>query len=83
VDDRAASAGVLVPARVSGWTEGSPRDLLSQRRLSFPAIIDTISEQLRTYEQQTGQTAWDFAPQLLEDVRFIEQLIEFANPFRS
>ena len=47
--------------------------------LGFPAIIDAICEQLRTYEQQTGQTAWDLAPQLLEDDRFIEQLVEFAK----
>jgi hypothetical protein len=47
--------------------------------LGFPAIIDAICEQLRTYEQQTGQTAWDLAPQLIEDDRFIEQLVEFAK----
>jgi hypothetical protein len=47
--------------------------------LGFPAIIDAICEQLRIYEQQTGQTAWNLAPQLLEDDRFIEQLVEFAK----
>ena len=45
----------------------------------FPAIIDAVYEQLGTYELQTGQTAWELAPHLLEDDRFIEQLVAFAK----
>jgi hypothetical protein len=47
--------------------------------LAFPKITDAIYEQLGNYEQQTGRSAWDLAPQLLEDERFIEQLVELAK----
>jgi hypothetical protein len=46
--------------------------------LAYPKILDAIYEQLGTYERETGQTAWDLAPQLLEDSRFLGELVEFA-----
>jgi hypothetical protein len=47
--------------------------------VAFPKIVDAIYEQLGTYELQTGQMALDLAPQLLEDDRFISELIEVAK----
>ncbi|MEO8925595.1 MAG: helix-turn-helix domain-containing protein [Caulobacteraceae bacterium] len=47
--------------------------------LAWPKIIDAIYEQVGTYERQTGQSAMDLTPQLLEDDRFIESLVDFAK----
>jgi hypothetical protein len=46
---------------------------------NFPALLHTISEQLRAYERETGQTALDLAPQLLADDAFLGHLVDEAR----
>jgi hypothetical protein len=45
----------------------------------YPKILDAIYEQLGTYERETGQAAWDLAPQLIEDERFLTELVELVK----
>ena len=64
---------------LAGGARGGRAIFYRSVALVFPKIIDAIYEQLGAYEEQTGQAAWDLAPQLLEDERFVEGLVEVVK----
>ena len=64
---------------LTGGAKGGRAIFYRSVALLFPKIIDEVYEQLGAYEQQTGQAASDLAPQLLEDERFLDGLIELVK----